>query len=71
MQEFYGSRTASSNWYEDTLGRDVLLPGQSVRIDFDDGTGHCVFDFKAVFNDGEVLISNEVNVCEVETYTYD
>ncbi|MDP1670427.1 hypothetical protein [Phaeovulum sp.] len=68
--EFYGSHTGTTSWQEDILGRDVLPPGNSVNINFDDGTGYCVFDFKAVFNDGDVLEKYGVNVCEIGSYTY-
>lgn len=68
--EFYGSNKGSNSWEEDILGSDVLGSGQSVVIDFDDGTGYCIFDFKAVFNDGDVLTRKGVNICEIGTYTY-
>ncbi|AZV76845.1 hypothetical protein EBB79_02320 [Parasedimentitalea marina] len=70
LVEFYGSNKGSSSWEEDILGRDVLRSGQSVMIDFDDGTGYCKFDFKAVFDDGDELIRKGVNICEIGTYTY-
>lgn len=67
---FYGSNKGSKSWEEDILGADVLGPGQSVNINFDDGTGYCKFDFKAVFNDGDELVSKNINICEIGTYTY-
>ncbi len=68
--EFYGSNIGSTSWEEDILGLDVIPAYSSMRINFDDGSGYCVFDFKAVFNDGDVLIRKRVNVCEISTYTY-
>ena len=68
--EFYGSNKGSRSWEEDILGRDVLGSGQSIMIDFDDGTGYCKFDFKAVFDDGDELIRKNINICEIGTYTY-
>lgn len=70
LVEFYGSNKGSTSWEEDILGRDVLGSGQSVMIDFDDGTGYCKFDFKAIFDDGDELIRKGVNICEIGTYTY-
>jgi len=67
---FYGSNKGSKSWEEDILGSDVLGSNQSVRIDFNDGTGYCKFDFKAVFNDGDELVSKNINICEIGTYTY-
>ena len=68
--EFYGSNSGTTSWEEDILGLDVLPSGSSVNIDFDDGTGACLFDFRAVFDDGEVLERTGINVCEIPTYTY-
>ncbi len=69
--EFYGSNTGSGTWEEDILGPDVLPSGSSVVINFDDATGYCMFDFRAVFNDGDVLERGGVNVCEIGTFTYE
>ena len=70
MVKFYGSNTGSDNWEEDILGNDVLPSGSSVDINFDDASGYCKFDFKAVFEDGDELVRQNVNVCEVGTFTY-
>ncbi|MCD9148258.1 hypothetical protein [Pseudophaeobacter flagellatus] len=70
IMKFYGSNKGTDSWEEDILGRDVLRPGQSVRIDFDDGTGYCKFDFRAVFDDDDVLVAKDINVCKIGTYTY-
>ena len=44
--------------------------GSSVDINFNDESGYCKFDFKAVFEDGDELVRQNVNVCEVATFTY-
>lgn len=66
---FYASNVGTNNWQEDILGRSTVAPGQSVRIDLNDGTGYCRFDFRTVTETGEVLIRRGVNVCEVSRYT--
>jgi len=68
--EFYASNVGENVWEEDILGRDMLAPGESVVINIDDGTGHCLYDFKAVFEDGDELEKGRINVCEVESYSY-
>jgi hypothetical protein len=68
--EFYGSHRDARSWQEDILDLDVLPSGSSVSINFDDGTGYCIFDFKAVFSDGDELKKFGVNVCEIGTFTY-
>ena len=67
--EFYGSNTGTEDWEEDILGTDTLSPGQQVRINFDDGTEYCKFDFKMVFEDESEMIESEFNVCEYGTLT--
>ena len=70
MIAFYGSNQGTDSWEEDILGADVLPSGYSVVIDFDDGTGYCIFDFKAVFEDGDELTDFGNNICELGTFTY-
>ena len=67
---FYGSQRDAKTWQEDILGKRILPAGSSINIDFDDGTGYCIFDFKAVFEDDDVLIRKGVNVCEISDFTY-
>lgn len=67
---FYGSNKGSDSWEEDILGSDVLPPNTAVNINFDDGSGYCKFDFRAEFDDGDVLIKKNVNICEIGTFTY-
>lgn len=67
---FYGSNKGTNSWEEDILGNSVLPAGSSAVIDFDDGTGYCVFDFRAIFSDGDELVRNGVNVCEIASFRY-
>jgi hypothetical protein len=67
--EFHASNVRTTSWRWDRLGAYVLPPGSSVRLNLDDGTGYCRFDFKTVMADGQVIIRNNVDVCEIEQYT--
>lgn len=67
---FYASNVERGSWEEDILGQQVLKPGQSVRVNVDDGSGHCKFDFRADFEDGDKLVRNGINVCEISSYRY-
>ena len=67
---FYGSRVTTSSWEEDILGSSILPAGDSININFDDGTGSCMFDMKAEFRDGSAKIINNVNVCSVTRVTF-
>ena len=70
MTRFYGSNKGTKSWEEDILGEDVLPSGSSVKINFDDGTGYCVYDLKAVFEDGDEVTQAGVNICETGTFTF-
>lgn len=68
--EFYASNTGTNDWQEDILGSDVLPSGSSVTINIDDGSGYCKFDFLAVFDDGDQLVSADNNVCELDVFNF-
>ncbi len=70
MVRFYGSNVGTDDWEEDILGRDVLRTGRSVMVNFDDGSGYCMFDFKAVFDDGDEVIKERVNVCKIGSFRF-
>ena len=73
MMEFYASPPSEDDWEEDILGADVLEPGETVEITINDGRDDCLYDFLAVFSDGEdsvELMHEEVEVCDGESYTY-
>lgn len=67
---FYASRTSTNDWEEDILGNDVIMPGESMVIDIDDGTGACKFDFKGEFEDGESVVKKNVDVCKVGEFSF-
>lgn len=69
MTEFYASNAGTGDWEEDILGSDVLMPGRRIRINMRDGSGYCIFDFKAVFRNGREIIRRNINVCRVDTWT--
>ena len=68
--EFYASNTGTNDWQEDILGSDVLPSGSSVSINIDDGSGYCKYDFLAVFDDGDQLVSADNNVCELDSFDF-
>ena len=70
IQRFYGSNAGSNSWEEDILGADVLTSGSQVDVNFDDGSGYCTFDFKAVLADGSSQVVNGVDVCTTSNVTF-
>ncbi len=69
MTRFFASNTSRSSWEEDILGSNVLGSGRSLNVNIDDGTGACLFDLKAVFADGDVVVENDFNVCTRSSWT--
>ena len=67
--ELYGSRV-DARTPRNILGEATLPAGASVDVDFEDGSGYCMYNFRAVFDDGAVLERRRVNVCEVGTFRY-
>ncbi|MBV7408013.1 hypothetical protein KJP29_03355 [Maritimibacter sp. DP1N21-5] len=68
---FYASHKGMRNWGVDHLGRQQLPSGYSFQLNFsNDRSGYCIYDFRAEFDDGDVLERFGVNVCEIGTYTY-
>ena len=69
VNSFQASNTTRKSWEEDILGSSVLAPGQSVMVNINDGTGACMFDFKAVLANGRKVESYGMNVCQISSWT--
>jgi hypothetical protein len=54
----------------DMLGPHVLDAGSSVTINFDDGSGNCSWDVKAIYPDNTLAFAHEINVCGTTTYDF-
>src|SRR5690606_29306925 len=67
---FYASRTSTNDWEEDILGADVIMPGASLVINIDDGSGACKFDFKGEFEDGDEVVKTNVDVCKIGEFAF-
>lgn len=70
MVRFYASHRDARSWEENIFGGKVLYSGYNVVVNIDDGSGYCIFDFKAVFDDGDEVESFGNNVCELSTFTF-
>ena len=70
MLRFYASDSRVTSWQEDMLGRGTLATGSSVLMNIDDGSGACLYDFKAEFTNGQTLTRFHVNVCQIADYNY-
>lgn len=70
ITEFYASRTNTNDWEEDMLGSDVMGSGDAITVRLDDGSKSCKFDFRAVFDDGDVVEQHDINICELEQFNF-
>jgi hypothetical protein len=70
MLRFYASDSRVTSWEEDMLGRGTLAAGNSIMMNIDDGSGACLYDFKAEFTNGQVLTRFNINVCQIADYYY-
>ena len=64
MIEFYATNVGVDGWGKDHLGDRTLDAHGRITLDFEDGSGACWFDFKAVFDDGDVVVRRRFNVCK-------
>lgn len=71
LYRFFSTNSGAQNWGKDVMGSSTLGPGQSMVLNFDNKYGYCVFDFRAIFENGEELTRGGVNVCEVSDYYYE
>lgn len=70
LYRFYSTNSGASKWGSDVMGSSTLPNGSSMRLNFDNAKGYCVFDFRAVFEDGTVLQRANVDVCDIGDYYY-
>src|SRR5262245_61010724 len=63
IQEFHATNSGVKSWGRDLLGSNVLPHGQRYTMDFNDGTGSCRFDFRAVLDNGRAVERYSVDVC--------
>jgi hypothetical protein len=68
--QLFGSPVSHPGWENDILGAyGLILPGHQARIDFDDNTGACKFDLKAVMDDGTEVVRRRVDICAMRSWT--
>lgn len=59
------------DWGDDILGRDILDDEDSVFIYFKRfEPGSCLYDIKVVTKSGDEGVLTQVNLCEVDTVTF-
>lgn len=71
LTHFYTSPVGVEDWEDDVFGRDVLNPGESMRITIADGRKVCKYDMKFEFDEDSDLdtTTDTQNLCEMDSYT--
>jgi hypothetical protein len=70
LYRFYSTNSGATKWGSDVMGSSTLPSGRSMKLNFDNKQGYCLFDFRAIFEDGTELTRANVNVCEIGDYYY-
>jgi hypothetical protein len=70
IDEFYASPANTDSWGEDILGQDVLEGGTSGTVTIADGSDQCVYDLKAVDEDGVEHELTDLDICKNPTVTF-
>lgn len=70
IMEFYASHVYDDYWHADLLGWGVVGPGNYQYVNASDGKYGCMFDLKTVMESGRVFVRHNVNVCELQRYTF-
>jgi hypothetical protein len=69
INNFYATNTGTKSWGRDLLGQGIIRPGDRYVIDFNDGTGYCMFDFRAVLDNGRPVEQYRIDVCHYSSWT--
>jgi len=69
LVEFYVEAASSSTWGESLLVQ-LVQPGAAGSVTIADGETTCVYDIKGVFADGTSTEQQNLNLCQLGSYTY-
>ena len=69
MLRFYASDSRITDWQEDMLAGQAVGSGETLTVNFNDGSGACTYSFRAVFDDGDEAVQ-DIDVCSVTSVTY-
>ena len=69
LTEFYVESMASKTWGENILNSPIE-PGESATVTIADGKTTCKYGIKGTFKDGGDVEQEDLNLCELGSYTY-
>ncbi|MEW6507721.1 MAG: hypothetical protein AB1432_08260 [Bacteroidota bacterium] len=65
IDQLYISPCNVDEWQEDVLGVEILADGESCKISFHPSTEECKFDLKIIDAEGDEIIWEDLNLCEI------
>ncbi len=68
--EFFRAHKDAADWGEELLMGEAIGGYAERLLDLEDGSGYCLYSFRVIFDDGEELISEDINICDLPTFTY-
>ena len=71
LVEFYVSPSELDDWEENLIpAGESVPPGGSGTVDIRDGRTVCEYDIWGVFSNGSEVDDYDIDVCELESYTF-
>lgn len=70
MTGFQVAEARSRAWQDDLIAARPVTTGASWVATVDDGSGACVYVFRAEFANGQTLERTPINVCEIADYYF-
>ena len=71
LERFYTSPVGTDDWEEDVFGKDVLGPGERIKITIADGRSVCRYDMRFEFTEDSDFedMEDTQDLCEMSSYT--
>ena len=69
LQEVYLAPHSSEEWQDDVLGKDMLVNGKSVKIQFARESKTKIWDLKVVDKDGKATVWQNLDLLEISKVT--
>ncbi len=69
IQEIYIAPHSSEDWQEDVMGKEMLVDGKSVKINFVRQTKTKLWDLKVVNKDGKASVWQNLDLLEISKVT--
>ena len=70
INAFYASPSNTNDWEDDILGKDALIPNESVEITIADGRDVCNYDMKFEFQEEDLeTLKDTQDLCDLGEYS--